>query len=174
MFLIVYTVSQTTGYNNFGNAQRYFCADTEQSAKSRRSLHDPLTIGSVIFYLPPLIARVALPELGTVANGLRQPSEAAYIAMGIRVLPPGMIGVLLAAMLASSMLRCRPTTTSSRASSPGSVSRLSAQGRIRPPHANGQPAYFVCCRGRDDWSRCYLPRVRAASSRCCSSSNRCF
>jgi Na+/proline symporter len=61
------------------------------------------TIGSLIFYLPPLIARVALPELGTAANGLKQPSEAAYIAMGLRVLPPGMIGVLLAAMLASSM-----------------------------------------------------------------------
>ena len=104
LFLIVYTVSQTTGYNNFGNAQRYFCADTEQSAKRIAILCMILfTIGSVIFYLPPLIARVALPELGTAANGLRQPSEAAYIAMGLRVLPPGMIGVLLAAMLASSM-----------------------------------------------------------------------
>jgi Na+/proline symporter len=61
------------------------------------------TIGSLIFYLPPLIARVAIPDLGTAANGLKQPSEAAYIAMGLRVLPPGMIGVLLAAMLASSM-----------------------------------------------------------------------
>jgi len=104
LFLIVYTVSQTTGYNNFGNAQRYFCADTEQSAKRIAILCMILfTIGSVIFYLPPLIARVAIPELGTAANGLRQPSEAAYIAMGLRVLPPGMIGVLLAAMLASSM-----------------------------------------------------------------------
>ena len=104
LFLIVYTVSQTTGYNNFGNAQRYFCADTEQSAKRIAILCMVLfTIGSVIFYLPPLIARVALPELGTAANGLKQPSEAAYIAMGMRVLPPGMIGVLLAAMLASSM-----------------------------------------------------------------------
>jgi SSS family solute:Na+ symporter len=104
LFLIVYTVSQTTDYNNFGNAQRYFCADTEQSAKRIAVLCMILfTIGSVIFYLPPLIARVVLPELGTAANGLRQPSEAAYIAMGLRVLPPGMIGVLLAAMLASSM-----------------------------------------------------------------------
>jgi Na+/proline symporter len=104
LFLIVYTISQTTGYNNFGNAQRYFCADTEQSAKRIAVLCMVLfTIGSVIFYLPPLIARVALPDLGTTANGLKQPSEAAYIAMGLRVLPPGMIGVLLAAMLASSM-----------------------------------------------------------------------
>jgi SSS family transporter len=104
LFLIVYTISQTAGYNNFGNAQRYFCADTEQSAKRIAVLCMILfTIGSVIFYLPPLVARVALPDLGTVANGLKQPSEAAYIAMGLRVLPPGMIGVLLAAMLASSM-----------------------------------------------------------------------
>jgi len=104
LFLIVYTISQTTGYNNFGNAQRYFCADTEQSAKRIAILCMVLfTIGSFIFYLPPLIARVALPDLGTAPNGLKQPSEAAYIAMGLRVLPPGMIGVLLAAMLASSM-----------------------------------------------------------------------
>jgi SSS family solute:Na+ symporter len=104
LFLVVYTISQTAGYNNFGNAQRYFCADTERSAKRIAVLCMILfTIGSVIFYLPPLIARVALPELGTTANGLRQPSEAAYIAMGMRVLPPGMVGVLLAAMLASSM-----------------------------------------------------------------------
>src|SRR6266540_1745996 len=98
LFLIVYTVSQTTGYNNFGNAQRYFCADTEKSAKKIAILCMILfTIGSVIFYLPPLIARVALPELGTLANGLKQPSEGAYIAMGMRVLPPGMVGVLLSA-----------------------------------------------------------------------------
>jgi Na+/proline symporter len=38
-----------------------------------------------------------------MANGLKQPSEAAYVAMGLRVLPPGLVGILLAAMLASSM-----------------------------------------------------------------------
>ena len=104
LFLLVYTISQTAGYNNFGNAQRYFCADTEQSAKRIAVLCMILfTIGSVVFYLPPLVARVALPELATAANGLKQPSEAAYIAMGMRVLPPGLVGVLLAAMLASSM-----------------------------------------------------------------------
>jgi len=104
LFLVSYTVSQTTGYNNFANAQRYFCAPTEQDAKKIALLCIVLfTLGSFIFYLPPLIARVLMPELGTAANGLRQPSEAAYIAMGLRVLPPGLVGVLLAAMLASSM-----------------------------------------------------------------------
>jgi len=104
LFLLSYTVSQTAGYNNFANAQRYFCAPTERDAKKIALLCIVLfTVGSFIFYLPPLVARVAMPELGTMANGLKQPSEAAYIAMGLLVLPPGLVGVLLAAMLASSM-----------------------------------------------------------------------
>src|SRR5213594_4408683 len=104
LFLLSYTVSQTAGYNNFANAQRYFCAPTERDAKKIALLCIVLfTIGSFIFYLPPLVARVAMPELGNMANGLKQPSEAAYIAMGLRVLPPGLVGVLLAAMLTSSM-----------------------------------------------------------------------
>jgi hypothetical protein len=37
--------------------------------KNRRSLYDSLHHRQCHFYLPPLIARVALPELGTVANG---------------------------------------------------------------------------------------------------------
>jgi SSS family solute:Na+ symporter len=104
LFLLSYTVSQTAGYNNFANAQRYFCAPTERDATKSALLCIVLfTIGSFIFYLPPLVARVAMPELGHMANGLKQPSEAAYVAMGLRVLPPGLVGILLAAMLASSM-----------------------------------------------------------------------
>jgi SSS family solute:Na+ symporter len=104
LFLLSYTVSQTAGYNNFANAQRYFCAPTERDAKKIALLCIVLfTIGSFIFYLPPLVARVVMPELGHMANGLKQPSEAAYVAMGLRVLPPGLVGILLAAMLASSM-----------------------------------------------------------------------
>src|SRR5215213_6275675 len=104
LFLLAYTVSQTVGYNNFGNAQRYFCAPTERDARKIALLCMVLfTVGTLVFYTPPLVARVALPDLGAAANGLNKPAEAAYIAMGLRVLPPGLIGVLLAAMLASSM-----------------------------------------------------------------------
>ena len=104
MFLLAYTISQTVGYNNFGNAQRYFCAPTERDARKIAVLCMCLfALGSFVFYLPPLIARVTMPELATAANGLQQPTEAAYISMGVRLLPPGMVGVLLAAMLASSM-----------------------------------------------------------------------
>jgi solute:Na+ symporter, SSS family len=104
LFLIAYTISQITGYNNFANAQRYFCAPTERDARKIAVLCMVLfTLGTLVFYTPPLVARAVLPELGTTANGLNKPAEAAYIAMGLRVLPPGLIGVLLAAMLASSM-----------------------------------------------------------------------
>lgn len=104
LFLVAYTISQITGYNNFANAQRYFCAPTERDARKIAILCMVLfTLGTLVFYTPPLVARVALPELGVTPNGLNKPAEAAYIAMGLKVLPPGLIGVLLAAMLASSM-----------------------------------------------------------------------
>ncbi len=104
LFLLSYTVSQTVGYNNFGNAQRYFCAPTERDARKIAVLCMVLfTLGSIVFYTPPLIARVMMPELATAANGLNKPAEAAYISMGMRLLPPGLVGVVLAAMLASSM-----------------------------------------------------------------------
>jgi Na+/proline symporter len=104
LFLLAYSVSQTIGYNNFANAQRYFCADTERSARRIALLCMALfTLGSVVFYLPPLAARILMPDLGSTPNGLREPAEAAYMAIGMRLLPPGLVGVLLAAMLASSM-----------------------------------------------------------------------
>jgi len=104
LFLFAYVVSQTIGYNNFANAQRYFCADDERSARRIAVLCMALfALGSIIFYMPPLVARVLMPALGTTPNGLTEPSEAAYMAMGLRLLPRGLVGVLLAAMLASSM-----------------------------------------------------------------------
>src|ERR1051326_4637040 len=104
LFLFAYVVSQTIGYNNFPNAQPTFCADTEQSARRIAVLCMALfALGSIIFYMPPLVARVLMPALGTTPNGLTEPSEAAYMAMGLRLLPRGLVGVLLAAMLASSM-----------------------------------------------------------------------
>lgn len=104
LFLLAYAVSQAIGYNNFANAQRYFCADTERSAQKISLLCASLfALGSMVFYLPPLAARLLLPELAATPNGLRDPAEAAYMAMGMRLLPPGLVGVLLAAMLASSM-----------------------------------------------------------------------
>src|SRR5207245_6379709 len=74
LFLLSYTVSQTAGYNNFANAQRYFCAPTERDAKKIALLCIVLfTIGCFIFYLPPLVALVAMPELCLPTQAVRHP-----------------------------------------------------------------------------------------------------
>ena len=129
LFLLAYSVSQTVGYNNFANAQRYFCADTERSARKIALLCTGLfTLGSFVFYLPPLVARVLIPELAGAANGLEEPSEAAYVAMGMRLLPAGLAGVLLAAMLASSMASLSATNHIVT----GILARDLYQGYLRP------------------------------------------
>src|SRR5919206_303942 len=56
LFLLAYTVSQITGYNNFANAQRYFCAPTERDARKIALLCMALfTVGTLVFYTPLFI-----------------------------------------------------------------------------------------------------------------------
>jgi SSS family solute:Na+ symporter len=129
LFLAAYSISQAIGYNNFANAQRYFCADTERSARRIALLCMVLfTVGSLVFYLPPLAARIIMPGLGSAPNGLSEPAEAAYMAMGLRLLPPGLVGVLLAAMLASSMASLSATNHLVT----GIVAKDLYQGYLRP------------------------------------------
>jgi hypothetical protein len=129
LFLAAYSVSQAIGYNNFANAQRYFCADTERSAGRIALLCMVLfTIGSFVFYLPPLAARIIMPALGSAPNGLTEPAEAAYMVMGLRLLPRGLVGVLLAAMLASSMASLSATNHLVT----GIVAKDLYQGYLRP------------------------------------------
>jgi len=66
-------------------------------------LHDPLHDRQRDFLPAAATRKGGFTRVGDGRNGLKQPSEAAYIAMGLRVLPPGMVGILMAAMLASSM-----------------------------------------------------------------------
>jgi solute:Na+ symporter, SSS family len=129
LFLAAYSISQAIGYNNFANAQRYFCADTERSARKIALLCMILfSAGSFVFYLPPLAARIIIPDLGAARNGLTEPAEAAYVAMGQRLLPPGLVGVLLAAMLASSMASLSATNHLVT----GIVAKDLYQGYLRP------------------------------------------
>ena len=83
LFLLAFTVSQTIGYNNFANAQRYFCADTERSARKIALLCMALfTAGSFVFYLPAILLWLAT-ILVAAALGWKA------VRLGVRVLFAG-------------------------------------------------------------------------------------
>lgn len=97
--------------NIFGNAvgdkaQRYYSVKDEKSAKQVGWVAFALMFtGPVLFGIPPLIGKVLWPEIGMIQffSGISKPEENIYIAVVLKYLPAGTIGIFLSAMMAASM-----------------------------------------------------------------------
>jgi len=57
----------------------------------------------LIVFLPIMAAKWVVPEMDTLFPNLKRPEEGAYIAIAMRVLPQGMIGMLICAVFAAQM-----------------------------------------------------------------------
>lgn len=105
IFGITLVINQFIQNNSIiaGASKFVFC---KTGKDARRALWFPL-IGTVvvfpIFILPALAAKVALPDLATMFPDLKNPSEAAYVAMAMAVLPKGMLGLLVCGIFAATM-----------------------------------------------------------------------
>ncbi|MDY0165634.1 MAG: sodium/solute symporter [Thermoguttaceae bacterium] len=97
LFLIVYYIMVLIKYNgNWSFIQRFYSVRDEAAGRKAALAMAVLFFVSPVFFLLPAIAmRVIDPAL---AN-----SEQAYVAIALRVLPPGIMGLLLAAMFAATM-----------------------------------------------------------------------
>ena len=97
-------VMVTFGYNTAAMAQRYFSVDDERSAKKVAALCCGLfLVGAFIWFLPPLAMRVLHPNLQGVWPGLSNPHESSYALAALTLLPPGLVGIMLAAMFSATM-----------------------------------------------------------------------
>jgi solute:Na+ symporter, SSS family len=89
-----------------GGAQRFYSVRDEKSAKRVGKLSGVLFLTfPLIFGIPPLVARVLWPDLSQVEffSGQFQPRDLVFIAVCLKVLPAGLIGVFFAALLAATM-----------------------------------------------------------------------
>src|SRR6185436_17153499 len=59
--------------------------------------------GSAIWFLPPLAMRVLHPDLHSLWPGLSNPHESSYALAALSLLPTGLVGIMLAAMLSATM-----------------------------------------------------------------------
>jgi Na+/proline symporter len=95
----------------FGNvvgdkAQRFFMVRDEKAAMKTGWLALVLFLTSpILFGLPPLVGKVLWPEITQLAAfaGESKPDESIFIAVVVKFLPAGMIGLFIAAMVAASM-----------------------------------------------------------------------
>lgn len=102
IFLIFF--KQFCSTNNVMEASRYLNAKDSKNARKAALMACTLfLIGPVLWFIPPMVARINHPDLGVIFPQLTNPSEAAYVVMALDTLPAGMIGLLIAGMFAATI-----------------------------------------------------------------------
>ena len=103
-WILAITWMQVINANNMENATMYLMARSDGDA--RRMVLIPI-IGSLIapfiWIIPPLAATILHPNLAAEFPNLKQPHEAAFVAMCLQVMPKGLIGLLISAMLGATL-----------------------------------------------------------------------
>ncbi len=97
LWLLAYYLMILLKYNaNWAFIQRLYCVRDERSARRVAWLSGMLfLITPVLFVIPPLAARVVTPNLPD--------HEMAYVAISSKLLPSGLLGMMLAAMFSATM-----------------------------------------------------------------------
>ncbi|MBI4417585.1 MAG: hypothetical protein HY563_02335 [Ignavibacteriales bacterium] len=91
-----------------GGAQRFYSVKDERDAKRVGKMAGALFLTvPLVFGIPPLVARVLWPDLSQVEffkpYESSNPQDLVFVALCLQLLPNGLIGVFLAAMLAATM-----------------------------------------------------------------------
>ncbi|MCR9064925.1 MAG: sodium/solute symporter [Cytophagales bacterium] len=96
-WLAVYYLMIIIKYNeNWTFIQRFYSVRDEKEAEKVGYLSAALfLITPIIFLVPPMVARVLMPDLPD--------KEMAYVAISSMLLPPGLMGVMIASMFAATM-----------------------------------------------------------------------
>lgn len=90
--------------NNIERSTMYLMTRSDRDA--RLMVLIPLIgtlLGPIIWFIPSMAATIMHPNLGAEFPGLRQPHEAAFVAVAMDVMPQGLLGLLLSAMLGATV-----------------------------------------------------------------------
>jgi Na+/proline symporter len=104
LWCLAMLLKQFTVANNLLDASRYLAVKDSRQARRAGYLGAGLfLLGVVIWFVPPMAARVLFPDLHAMFPQLRNPGEAAFIAIAREVLPAGMLGLLISGIFAATM-----------------------------------------------------------------------
>lgn len=103
-FVAVLFVKQVIATNTLQTAYRYVAARDSNHAKWAAFLAMALMMtGPFFWFLPPMAARILVPDIGAMFPLLQNPEEGAFIASAMHVFPVGLMGVLVSGIFAATM-----------------------------------------------------------------------
>jgi Na+/proline symporter len=104
LWCLAMILKQLISTNNLNDANRYLCVKDGRHARWAGLLGAGLFIvGIIIWFIPPMVARIVHPDLHAVFPTLKNPEEAAFIAIARDVMPVGMMGLLVSGIFAATM-----------------------------------------------------------------------
>jgi len=105
LFLISYLLSTFLGYNVAWHlAQRYNSVPTEQGARKMAMLCAWLSLfGPLLWILPVMGSKLIFPDMAALWPNLMVPEEASFVSLAMLLLPHGMIGFVVAAILSATL-----------------------------------------------------------------------
>ncbi len=99
-----FTCVKLAELNSLEYSTMYLMPKSEPHA--RRMVAIPLiggVVGPLLWVIPPLAATVMFPDLAAVFPNLSKPTEGAFVAVALKVMPIGLIGLLLCAMFGATL-----------------------------------------------------------------------
>ncbi|MFN2168087.1 MAG: sodium:solute symporter family transporter, partial [Anaerolineae bacterium] len=98
-------VIQSFKLNNMFDSYRYLCVkDDRQARKAALMAAVLMFIGPFIWFIPPMAARIIEPNLTAVFPALGDKAyEGAFVYIGLKLMPVGMLGLLLCALFAATI-----------------------------------------------------------------------
>ncbi|GAB5561713.1 MAG: Na+:solute symporter [Synoicihabitans sp.] len=104
MWMVSNLLRQMVNCNNLIESGRYLAVKNTEHARKAAGLAAILSyLGPLIWFTPPLAAAILFPDLASKYPQLKNPEEAAYIAVAIEYLPTGMMGLMICAMLGATV-----------------------------------------------------------------------
>ena len=102
-WMVAIFLIQLSGFLSISGAPRYLSVkDGKEGRKSALLAFILMTVGALVWILPPMVARMTLS--GEVAGvALDNPSEASYAIAAMHYLPAGLLGIMVVAMFAATM-----------------------------------------------------------------------
>ena len=103
-WIIATFVKQCLQLNNMQEAYRYLgVKDGHQARKAALMASILMVVGPILWFIPPMAARVFSPDIAAQFPMLKHASEASYIVAAQMVLPVGMMGLLVCGLFSATI-----------------------------------------------------------------------
>lgn len=104
-FLFAFLLNSILGYNVAWHlAQRYYSVPDERGARKMALLCAILSfVAPMMWILPVMASKVIFPDLNSLWPSLKDPTEASYVSLALLLLPHGLVGFVVSAVLSATL-----------------------------------------------------------------------